>query len=224
MLVSKLARRQYFANYENNVRKPQRQLRYVEGMCFVLSCPFPRGKGIYCDKHHQRERARHQAAPFKQKKLEKARARRRHRLGAGLCLDCGGPPLADGKYCARCLDRKRLSRVRNGRTPRNTENRQSRRSIVTKKVATLAERYPSRFNRHACAICGSAPKGKKVLALDHCHDSGELRGLLCFACNVGLGFFRDNIKNLASAIKYLKTAPPSVLPFENGGGQNQPNK
>lgn len=216
MLISKLARRQYFANYENNVRKPQRQLRYVEGMCFVLSCPFPRGKGIYCDKHHERERARHQAAPFRQKKLQKNRALRQHRIDAGLCYECAGPPLENSKVCARCLERRRLSRVRNGRTPRNTENRQSRKSIVTKKVATLAERYPGRFNHSACAICGSAPKGKKkVLALDHCHSTGELRGLLCSACNVGLGFFRDNAKLLRSAIKYLKTAPPSVLPFEN---------
>ena len=39
--------------------------------------------------------------------------------------------------------------------------------------------------------------------IDHCHDSGKIRGLLCNNCNTGLGLFKDSKKNLQSAIDYL---------------------
>lgn len=38
-----------------------------------------------------------------------------------------------------------------------------------------------------CAICGSS--SKRWLTVDHCHLTGKIRGLLCFACNVRLGYF-----------------------------------
>jgi len=61
---------------------------------------------------------------------------------------------------------------------------------------------------HVCAICGEHEKttlrGKvKKLAIDHCHKTKAIRGLLCNMCNRGLGYFRDNTKILNSAINYL---------------------
>ena len=55
-----------------------------------------------------------------------------------------------------------------------------------------------------CAICGDEMKEETYLRVDHDEQTGEVRGLLCDSCNKGLGFFRDNIKTLESAIKYLK--------------------
>jgi len=55
-----------------------------------------------------------------------------------------------------------------------------------------------------CDICGEPPNGM-TLAVDHCHDTMILRGLLCSNCNVGLGMFEDNPELLRRAIKYLKT-------------------
>lgn len=54
-----------------------------------------------------------------------------------------------------------------------------------------------------CAICGASPNGK-VLFVDHCHSTGEVRGLLCHGCNSGLGYFRDSASIMALAITYLK--------------------
>ena len=39
--------------------------------------------------------------------------------------------------------------------------------------------------------------------IDHCHESGGVRGLLCDNCNKGLGHFKDSKKNLQSAMEYL---------------------
>jgi len=39
--------------------------------------------------------------------------------------------------------------------------------------------------------------------LDHCHTSGEIRGVLCGHCNTGIGALRDNVRSLQNAIKYL---------------------
>lgn len=53
-----------------------------------------------------------------------------------------------------------------------------------------------------CLICNKIPA--KKLAVDHCHTTGDVRGLLCDRCNQGLGSFKDNITSLKNAIKYLK--------------------
>lgn len=62
-----------------------------------------------------------------------------------------------------------------------------------------------------CGICNQPEtandKGKnetRSLAVDHDHITGEVRGLLCTNCNIGIGHFKDNIKLLESAIRYIK--------------------
>ena len=59
-----------------------------------------------------------------------------------------------------------------------------------------------------CAICGIDNNGKyrnkpRAFAVDHCHTTGKIRGLLCSDCNTGIGLLKDNINFLQSAIKYL---------------------
>ena len=66
--------------------------------------------------------------------------------------------------------------------------------------------YQEMFTRQGgrCAICG-APPGKRALAVDHNHETGEVRALLCARCNVGIGGFRDDPELLAAAIVYLRS-------------------
>lgn len=52
-----------------------------------------------------------------------------------------------------------------------------------------------------CAVCGEF---HEKLNVDHCHDTGVVRGLLCHNCNTGLGHFKDNSGLLGRAILYLK--------------------
>jgi len=62
-----------------------------------------------------------------------------------------------------------------------------------------------------CLICKKQETVKdfrtskiKNLAVDHNHQTGKVRGLLCQYCNTALGYFKDDINRLENAIKYLK--------------------
>ena len=72
-----------------------------------------------------------------------------------------------------------------------------------------------RLQGGGCAICGRRPKTKR-LAVDHDHRTGAVRGLLCpgeDGCNHRLlGYVRDRIDLLESAIAYLKEPPATRLP------------
>lgn len=63
------------------------------------------------------------------------------------------------------------------------------------------------LQQHRCAICDQPPPPPTVLHIDHDHETGEVRGLLCRACNLGLGFFIDDIDRLEHAIAYLLNPP-----------------
>jgi len=54
-----------------------------------------------------------------------------------------------------------------------------------------------------CAICESS-FDKVRACVDHSHETGEIRGLLCDRCNKGLGMFKDSQELLTKAIAYLK--------------------
>lgn len=59
-----------------------------------------------------------------------------------------------------------------------------------------------------CAICRTdTPKGHGW-QVDHCHDSGAVRGILCHSCNVGIGHLKDDPTLLEAAVAYLRTARP----------------
>jgi len=61
-----------------------------------------------------------------------------------------------------------------------------------------------------CAICGVSEGHRSRrgtvcrLAVDHDHQTGKVRGLLCNNCNRGLGRFKDSVENLEAALRYLK--------------------
>jgi hypothetical protein len=64
-----------------------------------------------------------------------------------------------------------------------------------------------------CAICRCVPRTKR-LAVDHDHDTGEVRGLLCRGCNYWLAgrvSGRDPVAVLERALEYLRNPPARAL-------------
>lgn len=60
-----------------------------------------------------------------------------------------------------------------------------------------------------CAIClkpetGKTQYGVKSLAVDHCHKTGKIRGLLCEKCNRAIGQLHDDVDVLRRAIDYIQ--------------------
>lgn len=53
-----------------------------------------------------------------------------------------------------------------------------------------------------CAICEVVPDYQ--LRVDHDHETGHVRGLLCTNCNVALGKFKDNVEGLRKALRYVQ--------------------
>lgn len=60
------------------------------------------------------------------------------------------------------------------------------------------------YQQYSCKICGiHEEKTYRGLFVDHCHESGKVRGLLCKDCNFMLGLAKDNESILTEAIAYL---------------------
>lgn len=115
-----------------------------------------------------------------------------------ICEHCGDeftPTLAAQKYCSgRCW--QAVFRVR-----RDARHR----------IKIHADHYAELLARQdgKCGICGalSGTNGRKDrLAVDHCHESHHIRGLLCHRCNTAIGLFNDDTERLKAAIQYLGEA------------------
>ena len=59
-------------------------------------------------------------------------------------------------------------------------------------------------NRELAPGKGPGGMNRNTRNIDHCHDTGEIRGVLCWDCNVGIGKLNDNVSGLQNAINYLE--------------------
>src|SRR5580692_3142676 len=90
--------------------------------------------------------------------------------------------------------------------------KRARRTGIKAKYGITPAQYDQMVidQKGACAICGCTempidPRTNERydLAIDHDHDTGKVRALLCPFCNNGLGCFKDNVQLLHAAISYL---------------------
>jgi hypothetical protein len=78
-----------------------------------------------------------------------------------------------------------------------------------KKYGLTDEDYNNMFTAQGgkCLICGKHQSElKKALSVDHCHSTGNIRGLLCNNCNVGIGFLLHSPDIIESALNYIKNS------------------
>lgn len=111
--------------------------------------------------------------------------------------------------CAPCqLRRAKEEKPWRGKPPRSPED--TRRHQLKHNYGITVEEYDELFEiqEGACAICGRTDNGVNQhgpmrLAVDHDHETGEVRGLLCNRCNTALGLLDDDPERLRIAARYL---------------------
>ena len=83
--------------------------------------------------------------------------------------------------------------------------RVSKKTLKAKYNMTLGD-YDKLLSKQneCCKICGNHKDNyERKLHVDHSHETGEIRGLLCSNCNTGIGLFQESIKLLIKAICYI---------------------
>ena len=90
--------------------------------------------------------------------------------------------------------------------------RRERDKVLRATFGITLEDYDNKLEEqnNSCAICGRKHRleTQRSLAVDHCHTTGLVRGLLCMNCNTAIGHFRDDKTLLQKAIDYLSTHHP----------------
>jgi hypothetical protein len=141
------------------------------------------------------------------------------------------------QYSCKLCSNERVNRIRaNNRDYmktyiRSDAGKTSQRKHRLKKLYNLTEcKYDAilKNQNYKCACCKtSKPGGRGRWHVDHCHDSGLVRGLLCHHCNVGIGNLGDSVEGIENALNYLKghydlysVTSSSILPPD--GQQNHP--
>lgn len=131
-----------------------------------------------------------------------------------------GHPHENGRHCTSCgvfkaadqFNLERDARAKNGVTMRG-QCRPCRehikwKSFIVRTYNITADDYYSMLEKqnYKCAICNSDSNknnSREKMFIDHCHETGKVRGLLCSNCNMALGLFNDDTETLNKAIAYL---------------------
>lgn len=114
------------------------------------------------------------------------------------------------KSCG-CISRQKGELNHNWKHGRSKTREYYNEGFMRLKYGVTKEKYQEMLDSQngVCAICKTKPnfdKLKKRFAIDHCHTTGKVRGLLCDPCNRGIGFLRDDPNILLSATEYLARA------------------
>ena len=99
--------------------------------------------------------------------------------------------------CSRC-DSPRLGKSQYCQYHDNIRRRAGTYSITIDE----AERLLSIDHCESCGCSVDFGRGGKVI--DHCHETGKIRGLLCDGCNQALGHLKDDLDKAMNLIKYIK--------------------
>lgn len=91
------------------------------------------------------------------------------------------------------------------REKRNAYFRSRSRLVKLRKYGLSLDQFKNmvREQEGRCAICRKPFKNSSDIHVDHCHQTGAVRGLLCFLCNQGIGKFKDDVRLLELAASYL---------------------
>lgn len=121
------------------------------------------------------------------------------------CPDCGEEKPPDDFYRRRSRPQgrqhfcKECSKARS-RANHNPERKRVQHLRRTYGISLVQEQEMRERQGGACGICRTAP----ATHVDHHHETGAVRGLLCNPCNVAIGLLREDIATMENAIVWLK--------------------
>lgn len=115
-------------------------------------------------------------------------------------------------HCKECDNKKRKA-WRESNPVRQQQSNRNRQLL--KRYGMTLDDYEEMFNQQGrkCGICGvtenysgnTGPRKDWSFSVDHCHETGKVRGLLCNDCNRALGLFKDSVELLDKAKAWLDT-------------------
>jgi hypothetical protein len=104
--------------------------------------------------------------------------------------------------CKSCTNANNLQWARNNPGPRENHRLKSLFGITLQDYDKIYK-----LQKGVCKICKQSEKAKwRKLAVDHCHATGVIRGLLCFRCNTVLGKVEESPKIIKELLKYANVA------------------
>jgi len=115
-----------------------------------------------------------------------------------VCMDCEAQRKQDHIYYKQ--------RRKSSKEFRSAKQQQAARYGITVDEILAMESE----QRNLCAICKKPETSRgnnqmvKSLSVDHCHETGKVRGLLCNNCNRAIGLLGDDVDTLLNAIEYLR--------------------
>lgn len=173
----------FYHKVENNLGRKIKILPKSERVCQFDGCNKKYECGGFCRQHYRMKRFGKELKPLEiripLKKHPKCKID-----GCFKKTRCKG-------LCATCYSRQR---------PKNYQKQKYKiHKITVEKYVELLEKQ-----NNVCAICEKVCQTGRRLAIDHDHETQQLRGLLCSRCNMGLGLFGDNSKLLIMASQYLE--------------------
>jgi Autographiviridae endonuclease VII len=128
------------------------------------------------------------------------------RLKRPRCIACSKKRQAEWRARNREKTRRKHKGWRDANPEKTLEYSMSRYSITV-------EQYQDRLDEQngLCACCGKpASTGPRRLLVDHDHNTGQIRGLLCRRCNTGIGMLGDDVEGVRRALSYLERVSSSA--------------
>jgi hypothetical protein len=108
--------------------------------------------------------------------------------------------------CRECDRAANRTRYHSRPETKLAHQRASRKHYLNKLYGLTTEEYDAMLKARdfRCDICGESEQQDRSLAVDHCHRTGKVRGLLCQACNTAIGKLRDDPSLIRRAASYVE--------------------
>lgn len=170
--------------------------------CSVPTCDRKHAARGFCGAHYMQHRRGEELRPVGGTTCEKR------------CTICGEVKpfsafsMVSGRYRqGRCRECNRTYTKNYHAANRERHSAYDRAYRLRKRFGLSVEEYDRILESQnaGCAICGQSCSTGKGLAVDHDHETGRVRGLLCRRCNQGIGLFADDAEMLRRAGEYLAT-------------------